>query len=221
MSVVSRSFTFPFPYKMPFPYTHGYSQYAEHQDVAEEIHTLFMRQVGKAMTAVTTSIGFDPFTRELDDWKIAYGIVVPPVLFDDNKDLCDALVAYIETVFRTYYVAVTVGKWCMPKTYHDLDCVGSRSRDLDVPHHYYMELNPYVVGTRRPPLDAADMEAFPYKWTLDLNDADAYHYYIKIESVEGAIAPWKTKGGDVAAEPGNIAWGDKQECDDDCSCCSE
>jgi hypothetical protein len=207
---------------MSFPYTHGYCQHAQHLEVAEEIHTLFMQQVGKAMTAVTTAIGFDPFTRELDDWKIAYGVVVPPVLFDDNKDLCDALVAYIQAVFRTHYVAITVGRWCMPKTYRDLDCVGSRSRDLDVPHHYYMELNPYVIGTRRPPLDAADMTPFPYKWTLDLDTDDAYHYYTKIESVDGEIAAWKTKDGAVAANPGNTAWEAKQECDDDdCSCCSE
>jgi len=205
-----------------FPYQHGYSTHTEHYDVAQEIHDLFSKQITSAMTAVSDILGFDPFTRELDDYKIAHGLVVPPVLYNDNRDLCDALVDYVKAVFRTHYVNITVGQWREPMTYRDLDCVGSRSRDLYVPHHYYMELNTYVIGTRRPPLDAASMDSFPYKWTLDLNTADAYHYIIKIESTQGEIASWKTKDGETAAEPGNTAWESKHGCDDDeCSCCSE
>jgi hypothetical protein len=205
-----------------FPYQHSYSMHHEHYDVAQEIHSLFNKQVDKAMTAVSTALGFDPFTRDLDDYKMAYGLVVPPVLYDDNKDLCDALADYVKAVFRTHYVNITVGQWREPMTYRDLDCVGSRSRDLDIPHHYYMELNPYVIGTRRPPLDPSDMEPFPYKWTLDLNADDAYHYYIKIASLDGTNSAWKTKDGETAAEPGNTAWESKHGCDDDaCSCCSE
>jgi len=196
--------------------------HSEHYDVAHEIYSLFNKQVDKAMIAVSSALGFDPFTRDLDDYKCAYGIVVPHVLYDDNKDLCDALADYVKAVFRTHYVDITLGQWREPMTYKDLDCVGSRSRDLDVPHHYYMELNPYVIGTRRPPLDPADMDPFPYKWTIDLNSDDAYHYYIKIESTQGEIVAWKTTGGETAAEPGNTVWESKHGCDDDgCSCCSE
>ena len=196
---------------------YGYEKHTEHEDVATTMNRLLNTQIEKAMSTVSKLLGFNPFTREIDDYKAAYGLVVPVVLFNDNRDLCDALASYVTAVFKTHYIILENAQWRKPTTYKDLDCCGSRSRDIDVPQHFYFEPCLRSVGTRRPPLDYCDMEKFPVSWDLDMNTEDQYHYYIAVRSTDGDVVPWKATDGTVVAEPGNARWGDAHY-GADCDC---
>ncbi len=196
---------------------YGYQKHQEHQTVANTLNDLLNAQIEKAMDTVSELLGFNPFTRELDDYKAAYGLVVPDFLFNDNRDLCDALVSYVTAVFKTHYITLEHTVWRTPTTYKDLDCCGSRSRDVDVPQHFYFEPCLRSVGTRRPPLDYCDMEKFPVSWDIDMNTDDQCHFYVRVCTTDGDVAPWKAADGAVVAEPGNAHWDEKHN-GYDCDC---
>jgi hypothetical protein len=186
------------PPRRPVTAFTGYSQYADNEDAAETINNMINTLIEKAMARVTAELGFDIWSRSLDDWEHAYAAIIPRALYYDESpaahDFRRTLNDFITAVFATYFLYIEV-EWrdssknpeceyggCL----YEVDCVGSRSRSVNIGPHLFFTCRMRCTGTRRPPLDAltpAEIwpEGIPYKWTLVTDQPDCYSVNYSVE----------------------------------------
>ncbi len=181
----------------------GYSQYSDHEDNASTINNMITALIEKAMVRITAELGFDIWSRSLDDWEHSYAAIIPRALYYDESpaahDFRRTLKDYIEAVFATHFLYIDT-EWRdsskdpeseFGSCIYEVDCVGSRSRSVNIGPHLFFTCRMRCTDTRRPPLDVltpAEIwpEGIPYKWAVVIEEPDCYTVNY---SVEGEPAP--------------------------------
>ncbi len=180
----------------------GYSQHEAHEETANIINDMIGDLIESAMVRIATELGFDIWSRSLDDWEHAYAVVLPRALYYDESaaahDFRRTLKDWITAVFATHYIYINA-EWrdsskdpesefggCI----YEVDWCGSRHRVVNLGPHLYLTFHIRCTGTRRPPLDTltpAEIwpEGIPYKWKVICDQPDCYTVNY---SVEGE--PW-------------------------------
>ena len=180
---------------------HGYSQHSDHQYRASQINYMMNTLIDKAMQRITSELGFDIFSRDLSDYEHAYSIVIPKDLYYDESptanDFRDTLERWVKAIFNTHYIYIET-EWRessldpdsdFSAPLYEVDCCGSRSREINIGPHLYFTCSMRCTATRRPPLDVAPAsqvwpEGIPYKWSVITEQPDdAIVHYITGEFV--------------------------------------
>jgi hypothetical protein len=163
--------------------SHGYSQYADHEDNASTINMMMTALIEKAMARVTAELGFDIWSRSLNDWEHSYAAIIPASLYYDESaaahDFRRTLKDFIAAIFVTHYIYIDVEwrdssrdeEYESAESIYEVDCCGSRSRSINIGPHLFFTCRMRCTGTRRNPLDVAPVadiwpEGVPYKWTV-------------------------------------------------------
>ncbi len=180
---------------------HGYSQHSDHQYRASQINHMIDILIDKAMQRITSELGFNIFSRDLSDYEHAYSIVIPKDLYYDESpaahDFRDTLERWVKAIFNTHYIYLET-EWRESSLdpdsefkgpLYEVDCCGSRSREINIGPHLYFTCSMRCTATRRPPLDVASAqevwpEGIPYKWSVITEQPDeAIVHYITGEFV--------------------------------------
>ncbi len=98
-------------------------------------------RIEQVMTEINAALGFDAWSRNLDDHVWAYAFCVPEAVYADEA-LCDELEQYLHSMFRAAYMTLSVGEWRASSAEYDVDWVGSRHRSVHIGPHYYFEPAP-------------------------------------------------------------------------------
>jgi hypothetical protein len=147
----------------------------------------FMAQLGVAQADVTTALGHEVWSRDLDDNIVSYAFCVPPAVYN-NKRLCRALRRWLVAVFA-YYEIAAIATWRPNSILNEYGCsmyeadwCGGRSRSINIGPHLYMEFE--MVASRgdhpgaMPPIETL--------WYTYCYREDCYNDTMRVVLVAGA-----------------------------------
>jgi hypothetical protein len=106
-------------------------------------------RIEQVMTEINDALGFDAWSRILDDHVWAYAFCVPEAVYEDRA-LCYKLEGYLRSMFCAAYMTLSVGEWRASSadedwpenSRYDVDWLGSRHRSVHIGPHYYVEPMP-------------------------------------------------------------------------------
>lgn len=105
---------------------------------------VFMTQVNAAMDHVTSALGHEVWSRDLDDHIVSYAFCVSKSVYD-NKRMCRALRRWLKAVFAHYGIDINTSKWLQSSdnkfddSFYTVDWCGSRCRSVNIGPHLYLE----------------------------------------------------------------------------------
>lgn len=104
----------------------------------------FMAQLGAAQAHVTSALGHEVWSRDLDDHMVCYAFCVPAAVYN-NKRLCRALRRWLVAVFAWQEIEARP-TWRPNSILNEYDCsmyeadwFGSRCRSINIGPHLYLE----------------------------------------------------------------------------------
>lgn len=170
--------------------------YAENEEDARAEELLLRRRLTRAQKFVNEGLGFDAWSRDLDDHRVCIAFCVPDTIYD-NEEICEQLEDWFRVVFGAHYL-IFDGEWresSVDEEYPDncryeVDWCGSRSRSVNIGAHFYMDIRP-VFPTGKPPCDPVDRPfnrledepVFP-TWTVTHERPDCYTVNVVIRGLE-------------------------------------
>lgn len=135
-----------------------------------------------AMDSVTEAIGFDAWSRDLDDHVVAYAFCVPQTVYD-NEELREELKTWMYFMLGQSYLTCAVIEWrpssadeeWPDNTRYEVDWCGSKSREVHLGAHLYIEFMPRLTRSRGLNIKVPALPA----WHLETVAPDCYTVSIK------------------------------------------
>ncbi len=148
-------------------------------DLIEETNA-FERRCQAAMDAVTEELGFDAWSRDLNDNVVAHAFCVPQNVYD-NKELCDHLEKWLYAMVGQYYLTFARAQWQRSSesawpgsSIYEVDWCGSRHREVHLGCHLYVEFMPRLTCGR----SLAQKPELP-QWRVETEQPDCYTVNVK------------------------------------------
>jgi hypothetical protein len=138
------------------------------------------------MDTVRTELGFNAWTRNLDDHVVAYAFCVPEAVFH-NEELREEILSWFYHMFGLQYITLAKAEWRLTSAHEDwpqntlyeVDWCGSRSREVHIGPHLYLEFMPRLTKSRswaeKPGLTS---------WRLERDEPDCYTVNYEIVPVD-------------------------------------
>ncbi len=153
------------------------------QDKYIEETNAFESRCQAAMDSVTEALGFDAWSRDLDDNIVAHAFCVPQSVYD-NEELRDELESWIYFIIGQHYLTAAVAEWrpssaeekWPDKSRYDVDWCGSRHREVNMGPHLYIEFMPRLTLSRRLSQSIPDLP----RWSVKSEQPDCYTVNIKV-----------------------------------------
>lgn len=149
----------------------------------EEETQAFIRRCHAAMDAITKELGFDAWSRSLNDHVVAHAFCVPQSVYD-NEELCEELESWLYKMVGLYRLTFTRAQWQKSSesawpgsSIYDVDWVGSRHRQVHLGCHLYVQFMPTLTHGR----SLAEKPELP-KWHLEVDQPDCYNVNVKTVS---------------------------------------
>jgi hypothetical protein len=145
----------------------------------EEVNA-FIDRCDKAMDAITTELGFNAWSRDLNDHVVAHAFCVPQSVYD-NKELCDTLERWLNMMVGRHYLTFARAQWqrssasaCPGSSIYQVDWCGSRHREVHLGCHLYVEFMPRLTCGR----SLVEKPDLP-KWRVESEQPDCYTVNVK------------------------------------------
>ncbi len=173
-------------------------------------------RIERVMTEINDALGFDAWSRILDDHVWAYAFCVPEAVFKDRA-LCDELERYLRSMFRAAYMILSVGEWRASSadedwpdvSRYDVDWLGSRHRSVHIGPHYYIEPMPMRLAGQ-PYRPARPPPALPF-WHTRTSRPDESTVIIRTTPVPDTTGlrdeERKNELRDIFVHAASAAWG--------------
>ena len=163
--------------------------YAENEEDARAEEELLRRRLTRAQKFVNDGLGFNAWSRDLDDHRVCIAFCVPDEVYDD-KEICEQLEDWFGAVFGAHYLTFE-GEWrdsSADEEYPDncryeVDWCGSRSRSVNIGAHFYMDVRP-VFPTGKPPCDPVERPCDLPIWAVTHERPDCYTVNVVVEGLE-------------------------------------
>ncbi len=143
----------------------------------------FERRCQAAMDAITEELGFDAWSRDLDDHVVAHAFCVPQSVYD-KEGLCLLLESWLNAVVGQYYLTFARTQWQSSSesawpgsSIYQVDWCGSRHREVHLGPHLYMEFMPRLTVGR----SLAQKPELP-QWRVETEQPD--NYTVNVKTVE-------------------------------------
>ncbi len=142
----------------------------------------FENRCQAAMDAITEELGFDAWSRDLNDHVVAHAFCVPQSVYD-NDELCDHLESWLNAVVGQYYLTFAKAEWQSSSAVwpgsssYDVDWCGSRHREVHLGCHLYVEFMPRLTLGR----SLAQKPELP-QWRVEVEEVDNYTVNVKTVS---------------------------------------
>ncbi len=154
---------------------------------AEEENRRFQVRLDAAMEYVTSALGINAWSRNLDEHVFANAFCMPAELYENEEQRSD-LYRFIARVFACHFISLSFSEWRESSDHpewshgsrYEVDWVGSRRRCVEIAHHLYLEYAPVLVGNRMPSDPEGKPDGLP-TWTVTTTEPTNYKVCIVSE----------------------------------------